>query len=189
MATQWKTLEHFSLACGNVRWHRGFGTQFESSSKVYTELSCGPATPLSNRLPRKLKTYVHTKACAWRFHSSISKSQNNSNFHQPKSRETKQGIYLEYDWEYYSAIKVNEVLTRTITCMDLETIRRREREGSRKGRLVQACVYVNCLQYAKPCKREVAGGWRNRGRQCLGTGIGFLWGRWRKCSAINMMIV
>ena len=91
--------------------------------KLKIELPYDPATPLLGRYLEKMKTLIRKDICTPMFIAALFTTA--KTWKQPKCPSTdewiKQMWYL-YKMEYYSAIKLNEIMSFATTWMDLEII-------------------------------------------------------------------
>ena len=95
-------LEPSYTAGGNVKWCSSFGKQSG------TELPYNPTIPFLDLCSRKVKTYVHTKTCAYMFKAALFiKAQK---WKQPKCPSTSEWVNKMWyicKMEYYWTIKMN----------------------------------------------------------------------------------
>ena len=119
------------------------GQRGESLKRVNTGPPYNPGVPSLVMYPG-LKTYNHTKTCTWLFSAVLFIStQNWETTTCPPTNEwiNKHDIAIQWNLEYYSTMRRNEVLIHATTWMNFENIMQRERSQTQK---VTRCMIHLC---------------------------------------------
>ena len=115
--------------------------------KLNIELPNEPAIVCLDIYPSELKICVHTTACMWIFIAAVFIMAKKWKL-KSQSIEWINSMCYIHTMEYYSAIKMNEVLIHVSTWMKLEYIMLSERSQSQKVIYYIDFIYMKCPEEA-----------------------------------------